>query len=321
MLYGQESHRDVNAAATTAQALLANAVRRRQARTLRHEGRHSRLTERDIWLLEVLARMRFLTTRQVAKLAFRGSRWAAQKRLRKLLDAGMVRVWVRDLAKDNVYALARRGAGILTNSDGQHGATVPRGLDGNLDHVLAINQVRISIALGLDAAGGELVWWRSDWELRGRLKRRFRSSLVPDALFMVRWDGTDQAFALEVDNQSRSPRTFLGKLVAYASLILRGRDLYGVADFLALVVVSDGRWIERYLEAVEQTRMGGRVWFVTLEALGDAGGEAPVWRTLDREGYSLRMVASLLYGREGSKFKTPSVGGTYATTQSTEIPV
>jgi hypothetical protein len=261
--------------------------------------------------------MRFLTTRQVAKLAFRGSRWAAQKRLRKLLDAGMVRVWVRDLATDNVYALARRGARILGASDGQHGARMPRGLDGNLDHLLAINQVRISIALGLDAAGGELGWWRSDWELRGRL----RSRLVPDAVFVVRWEGRDQAFALEVDNQSRSPRTFLGKLVGYASLILRGGDLLGVSDFLALVVVSDNRWLGRYLEAVEQARMGGRVWFATLEALRDGGGDAPSWRTLDREGYSLRMVASLLYGREGSKFKTPSMGGTYAATQSTEIPL
>lgn len=261
--------------------------------------------------------MRFLTTRQVAKLAFHGSRWAAQKRLRKLLDAGMVRAWVQDLAKDNVYALTRRGAGILTDLDRQYGATVPRGLDGNLEHLLAINQVRISIALGLDATGGELVWWRSDWELRGRL----RSRLVPDALFVVRWEGRDQAFALEVDNQSRSPRAFLGKLVGYASVILRGGDLYGVSDFLALVVVSDSRWLGRYLEAVEHARMGGHVWFVTLEALRDGGGEAPLWRTLDREGYSLRMVANLLYGREGSKFKTPSMGGTYAATQSTEVPL
>jgi hypothetical protein len=304
-------------AATPGQAFTAYAARRRQARTLRHEGRHSRRTERDIWLLEVLAKMRFLTTRQVAKLAFRGSRPAAQKRLRKLLDAGMVRVWVRDLAKDNVYGLARRGAGILGASDGQHGARVPRGLEGNLDHLLAINQVRISIALGLDVAGGELVWWRSDWELRGRL----RSRLVPDAVFAVRWEGKDQAFALEVDYQSRSSRTFLGKLIGYASLMLRGGDLLGVSDFLVLVVVSDGRWLGRYLEAVEQARMGGRVWFASLEALRDGGGEASSWRTLDREGYSLRMVANLLYGREGSKSKTPSMGGTYAASQSTEIPL
>ena len=74
-----------------------------------------RLQDRDAWLLGALGRMRFLTTSQLAQLGFGGSRWAANKRLRRLLDAGLVRVWVRDLAKENIYSLDRAGAKTFTH--------------------------------------------------------------------------------------------------------------------------------------------------------------------------------------------------------------
>jgi hypothetical protein len=61
----------------------------RQRRSVPRQGHRVRLVERDRWLLEALAKMRFLTTRQLARLAFGGSRWAANKRLRKLFDAGL----------------------------------------------------------------------------------------------------------------------------------------------------------------------------------------------------------------------------------------
>lgn len=88
--------------------------RSRQRRSVRHTHRPSgRLTERDAWLLEALATMRFLTTTQLARLFFAGSRSAANKRLRRLFDAGLVRVWVRSLSQDNVYSLTRAGLNAL----------------------------------------------------------------------------------------------------------------------------------------------------------------------------------------------------------------
>src|SRR5438093_13047143 len=122
----------------------------RQPRVLRHKQPSAlRLQDRDHWILESLRKMRFLTTAQLARLFFEGSKWAANKRLRKLLDAGLIRVWVRDLAQDNVYSLNRKGLGVLDDPDPEMNHMVPRGLDGNIGHLLAINQVRISLALGL----------------------------------------------------------------------------------------------------------------------------------------------------------------------------
>jgi DNA-binding transcriptional ArsR family regulator len=64
-------------------------------------------------VLDALAKMQFLTTRQIGHLLFNGSRSAANKRLRKLFDAGLVRVWLRSLNTDNIYALAPRGRRLL----------------------------------------------------------------------------------------------------------------------------------------------------------------------------------------------------------------
>src|SRR5262245_50400527 len=90
--------------------------------------------------------------------------------------------------------------------------TIPRGLDGQIDHLLLINDVRVALAKDLPKAAGKLVWWRSDWELREECRR----GVIPDALFAVSWGGgKEQAYALEVDNNTRSVRSFLKKMTSY----------------------------------------------------------------------------------------------------------
>ena len=88
--------------------------RRRTKRTSKRTGgARLRRTERDVWILEALAKMQFLTTQQIARLLFTRSRSATCRRLRKLFDAGLVRVWVRSLNLDNVYTLTPGGRKLL----------------------------------------------------------------------------------------------------------------------------------------------------------------------------------------------------------------
>lgn len=252
--------------------------------------------------------MRFLTTTQLARLAFQGSRWAASKRLRKLLDAGLVRAWVRNLAEENVYSLDRAGARALEAQDGDGGPrAVPRGLDGNLDHLLAINRVRISLALGLAEAGGEIRWWRSDWELRAHGRQR----VIPDALFEVQWDGAeDQTFVLEVDNQTRSSQAFLKKTLKYGAVRYRGQGIYGVNDFVTLVVGRDPEWVERYRVSLARTHLGFQTWFTTLQAVEEKGAVGLIWKSVNmQEHYSLRDLVSLPYGKEGGVPRRPTPTG------------
>ena len=278
------------------------AERRRQARTVRHRGRGTGLTERDIWLLEALAKMRFLTTGQIAVLGFEGSRWAANKRLRKLLDGGLVCAWVRHLAEENVYSVDRMGARRL--GDGKEAPRVPRGLDGNLDHLLAINQFRIALALGLEKAAGEIAWWRSDWELRGNV----RACIVPDAFFAIRWAREERIYVLEADNNTRSARQFLRKLLGYASLLEQGGGAYRVSDLRVLVVTRDAGWLERYRQSLRILPMKSQVWFTTLAEAKEERAVGRIWKRTDEDiEYSLQELSTLPYGKDGGSSLTTSV--------------
>ena len=257
-----------------------------------------RVTERDLELFQALCKMRFLTTKQTARLFFNGSSWAANKRLRKLFNARLVKVWVRSLSQDNIYSITQRGLSALDAEDLDLSpkTTYPRGLDRNLDHLLAINQVRIALALGLPRIGAEINWWRSDWELRTPGKKR----IVPDALFVIQW--TEQAkdvFALELDNNTRSVRGFIKKILGYSSLITSGKGLYGINVFMVLVVGQDPKWTERYRLTLSQTRMNVRVWFTTMDAIEREGMAGAIWKSENSEKrHSLRDAVSFPYRKE-----------------------
>src|SRR5215471_17254559 len=121
----------------------------RTRRTMRGSPRQRlRLAERDLWLLEGLAKMRFLTTSQIAKLYFNGSPWYPNKRLRNLLDAGLVRAWVRNLVEENIYSITRSGLeAIEERNELYHEGKIPYRLDENLTHLMSINEFRTSLAL------------------------------------------------------------------------------------------------------------------------------------------------------------------------------
>jgi hypothetical protein len=275
-------------------------VRRRQARSVaRRDRRAVRLTERDLWLLDAVSRMRFLTTRQLARLLFDGSRWAAIKRLRALLDAGYLNAWVPSLSVDNVYSLTRRGRAALRTDDRADptpGRALPRALDSHLNHLLAVNDARVALATGLPDIGGELVGWRSDWEIR----TPGRGRLLPDALFAIRWDdGTERTFSLELDHHTKSPRRFLAKVLRYVARrpVPAGHSLS--EDSIILAVGSDAASIERYRATLTHACIDAPVWFTALTSMRDAGIAEPIWRRAgDDLHYSLRALAFFPYRRE-----------------------
>jgi hypothetical protein len=228
-------------------------VRRR--RTESHP-RAMRVTSRDVELLEAVGKLRFTTTSQLARLYFH-SRSGANKRLRKLLDAGLVKVWVRQLAEENVYSLTRPGLKTLDAS----GISVPRELDGNLGHLLMLNEVRIRFALGLEAIGGGLAWWRSEWDLRVHGNER----IIPDALFGVSWEEAEQIFALEVENQTSYPQGILRKLLGYRAT----PELYGTKRYRILIVGRHPPTLARYRQGVLAAGIGKDSCFACLEDIGD----------------------------------------------------
>lgn len=275
--------------------------RRRTKRTSRKatECRSDR-TERDQWLIEALGKMRFLTTRQIADLLFGGSRSAANKRLRRLLDAGVVRVWLRNLNTDNVYAITPRGRRVLEGCSTESvepavAITCPRELDGQLDHLLAINSIRVVLAIDLPDTGGVIAWWRSDWELRAHSRQR----TIPDALFAIHWpDIGERVFALEVEHHTRAPRGFVSKLLRYSAASY-GRDgTNGQTNPIVLVVGHSPTWLARYRAILAPLAVSTDVWFATFDELN--GHCANIWQARTGDARcSLRTLANLPYGKEG----------------------
>ena len=225
-------------------------------------------TSRDLELLEAVGKLRFTNTSQLARLYFQ-SRSGANKRLRKLLDAGLLKVWVRQLAVENIYSLTREGLRTLD----ARGIAVPRELDGNLEHLLMLNDVRIRFAFGVETVGGSLAWWRSEWDLRAHGLER----IIPDALFAVSWKEAEQIFALEVENETRYPQGILRKMLGYRAT----PELYGTKRYRILIVGRHAPMLDRYRAGVLAAGLGKDTWFARLDDIDDF--RLPIWRAGDDE--------------------------------------
>lgn len=295
-----------------------NPPRKRTGRTVRKvRAARTRINERDRWILDAVARMRFLTTRQIAHLYFMGSRWAANKRLRRLLDAGVIRAWVPKREGDNVYSLNPAGRGMLYDEDRDGGAPIlcPRGLDGQLEHLLAINTVRIALAVDLPRDDAEIRWWRSDWEIRARS----RSRAIPDATFAIAWNACgERVFHLEVDHHTRTPRKVLTKLLRYGRRLGNG---LAREPAVVLVIGFDPHCIERYRRGLGAIPVQFAVYFSTFEAMAEFGATGSIWRpAIGDEGLSLRELHASPYGKEWSGTKSAAFSRPRAPTAARTSP-
>jgi hypothetical protein len=156
--------------------------------------------------------MKFLRAGQVAEVVFGRLNSTVRLRLRRLFDGGFVKAWMPSLNEENVWSIDRKG--LLVLDDGTPDGSVPRRLDRRLRHLLCINDVRIALSLAVSAEGGEVIEWKSDWQM----KRPGARGLVPDALFTLRVRQQELTFALEVDlGGEPAPTVFAEKLQSYRS--------------------------------------------------------------------------------------------------------
>ena len=155
------------------------------------------ITERDKAILHALQEMKFLRTSQLAQLCFGRLNSTVRLRLRRLLDAGLIKTWVTALDEQNVYSLGRKGLAVLVGKSAceEISFNIPRRLERRLDHLTAINDFRINLALALPTQGGVIVKWLSEWQI----KQPGKQGLVPDALFRLRVGQQTRTFSLEVD--------------------------------------------------------------------------------------------------------------------------
>lgn len=214
---------------------------KRASRRARVPKRGARLRDRDVEVLLAVAKMRLVRTTELTRLFF-SAKGTCQKRLRKLYDAGLLRVVVTDLASENRYAITRLGHTFLENAiepgDVPTFRPPPR-VDGRaVLHLDLLNAYRVGLATGAEQHGVKLVRFRPDWELRAEDPR---APLVPDALASLKTTGRELGLAVEVDVCTEALHIIRHKLVRYAEIHANRTTLFGMKIDVLLFVVATQR--------------------------------------------------------------------------------
>ncbi len=228
-----------------------------------------RLTKRCVDLLHLLRAARWLTTRQV-RMRFFPTRTAdaARKRLRKLTQAGYLMNFREHRMSESLFALGREGKRMLEKS-GTEEVALERGRPKQLEHFIAINDVRIAAELA-----GQLSYFFASWELPGT---GWRYSIIPDAVFSMR----GKTFAVEVDRGLETVQFFIKTKVSTYRKGFAGFPLAGV------LIITD-RWARMRSLAGAIPNNGARFLFTTLDLVRERGLLAPIFRRkVNGEGVTL----------------------------------
>lgn len=177
------------------------ALKRRSYRAERDFANRVRLNPaRDPELLANLAWARYLTTTQLCRLHFPSQRMA-QRRMRGLLDLGLVRAVTRELHLDGVHLITRTGLDLLMDLGAiREGEFAPGRLPRpqKLTHALAVRDVFVA-ALEVERAGTfEVVDFRFDEDL-ARAEPFHGAGLIPDGLARLKVGPLERAVGIEVD--------------------------------------------------------------------------------------------------------------------------
>jgi len=260
---------------------------------------------KDVWLY------RYLQTRQIARLHFGGNIKIAQRRMRKLFDAGLVRRFRSDAAlragfRTWVFRLARRGAEILSGSLGEPARdlmppTRPPNSIRHLEHHRELTDFRIWLREGCEASNGSFGYKFIPGyeEIRGfgsRMRRialvlpEYRTSLIPDGAFTLDTrDGRSALFLLEID-RGTEPLTGRHPSSIEKKFILYNRAFDGFAErryerlfetefhgFRVLCLVPDEKRRAGFLRLARMTDIKPLVWVGLTEVVETPGDLSTPW--------------------------------------------
>jgi hypothetical protein len=258
---------------------------------------------RDLEILQALYATRYMTTPQIQALFWRastggqfGTLKASQRRLRQLNKQGLVRriepmVSYGESRKPLIYALDKVGAQILTEELGIDPADIdwkPKSAERNypfLQHILDTTDIRIAITQACDQGNVQLETWLNDQELKREdmldevtllspAGNKYKASVIPDAVFLLRRDTRVGLFFLEIDRRtvtvdpskwerrgwSRKVRTFVKYFETEAF-----HNRYGDRIARVLTVTIGDKRLAHMKETTEQSGGDSRFWFTTLD--------------------------------------------------------
>lgn len=276
-----------------------------------------RIQARDVAIVEVVHRMRVLSSEHVAALLFGqldGAGSYCRKRLQLLAEAGYLdrreQLQTRtEGRKPYLYFLAPAGVELLVSELGLEPETIDWRPSYNdvqwpyLRHQLAINDAHVAVSLAAPAVGWRFSDWTDDRMLRKTHTERFpvtghdgriaETVVVPDAHFF--YEAPDPAtgevnhpqFFLECDlatevvaarNLQRT--SWQRKIRAYQAYFASGAAVARYrTNRIRVLTVTTGAMRLANLKAVTEEEGGrSRYWFTTADALTPATAlQEPIW--------------------------------------------
>lgn len=260
----------------------------------------SEVCDRELRALELNARAEYLTTGMFERVLF-PSRRRAQRRLRVLLDHGLVRAHLQGeaLHREQVYTVTMRGLerlheeGLLAAIP-KHPARLPR--PQRLAHALLTRAVFIECVAAVEEKVIERVDVRFDDELAAEPIYQ-AARLIPDALLSLTRGVVTVRVGCEVDRGTETTTTLREKFRRWKRILGAAEEVGAVLPTVILTVVEGDRrraTVERLAMEVLPATSVRVVRLADIEALLDAGwphgGAAEGHRTGAPQGAVFRPV-------------------------------
>ncbi|MBI3732800.1 MAG: replication-relaxation family protein [Chloroflexi bacterium] len=281
------------------------------------------MTERDREIVRQVHRFRLLTREQIERLLFAPAHGQthptktskASLRLKLLYQHGYLERIPTPVASGAwawrpVYRLSAKGAALVAAELGltpRHLAYWGRTDDHDhrpsavswlfLQHVLALNDVRIAITEAALAHGYRLETWLDDTTLKRQERRdsvlvtnsqgrSHRVPVIPDAYFALHLGDRRAHFLLELDRATMNHKRWKLRVQAYLAYVRSGQyqARYQTHSLRILTVTTT---VQRLANLQETTRKAGGddlFWFTTQEELtAQSVLSSPIWRLASAE--------------------------------------
>ncbi|MCL5070446.1 MAG: replication-relaxation family protein [Actinobacteria bacterium] len=197
------------------------------------------LTERDKRIVSWVYPLRFLTSEQIKLLEFEeGSMTACRRRLALLYHNGYLTNTQKPVptgygSAKRVYCLSRKGKDLITHT---HDGTDLKDIkwteknnkvaDFFIEHILAINDVRIVFISNIRKAKSYSLDWTPEWEIKAwkeKVEDPENSGkslpITPDAFFEIRNRKNKAYYFLEVDRATESNKRWKDKVRGYVAYV------------------------------------------------------------------------------------------------------
>ena len=284
-------------------------------RLLRHlrlaEPPRMRLTERDAQVIKAVSIYRVLRRDQLQRLFF-PSVPVANRVLVRLFQHGFLdrRFVPREYGQGDsqaLYLLGARGADLLAAKTGDDRQEITWRAEHNqvgslfLDHTLAVNDVRIAVALAAQRQGWQVERWLDEVDLksqemkdyvdatwtdsRGQARRR-RLAVVADGYFVLYMGDRRAHFFVELDQATVSNKRWADKVRGYLAYTWSGKyeKRYQTRSLRILTVTTGEKRLQNLKATTEQAGGKALFWFATLEqATPEAILTEPIWQVADRK--------------------------------------